>query len=106
MNKQMKTFKDLTFTPHPMYICDGLTARLYFDNGYGISVVRFKIPLLDGYGSFTDNEEEWECAILRLKDGEWEVCFDTSITDDVIGYLLADDVTDLMFKIQSLDKDK
>lgn len=37
----MKTFEDLKFEPHKTG--NGLMARLFFPNGYGVSVVRFKL---------------------------------------------------------------
>ncbi len=96
------TFKDLKFDPHP--VGDGLMARMEFKNGYGISVVRFKIPSIPGfrsrteYGSYTNNEKEWEAAVT--KGGN--LCYDTPITDDVVGHLSEADVTALMAKIQDL----
>ena len=101
----MKTFENLEFKTHP--IGNGLMARMEFDNGYGISVVRFKLtgdPFVDicaqnsTYGSYTSNEEEWEIAVL--KDGD--ICYSTSITDDVLGNLSDDDVTNTMKQIQKL----
>ncbi len=37
----MKTFNDLVFNPHP--INNGVVSRLYFGNGYGVSVVTTNI---------------------------------------------------------------
>lgn len=104
----MKTFKDLEFKPHP--IGNGWRARLFFPNGYGISVVRFRLPsglcvgglLVDGYGSYTSNENEWEVAIWRNIGQEWQIAYDTPIADDVIGHLDAEGVSDVMKKIQKL----
>ena len=39
----MKTFKNLKFEPHTTG--EGLSAKLFFKNGYGVSVVRFKMPI-------------------------------------------------------------
>lgn len=90
----MKTFKDLKFTK----CTNGLDAKMYFENGYGISVIRFKTPY--GYGSYTLNEKQWEIAVLRGED----ICYDTPITDNVIGYLSAREVTKIMKQIQQLPK--
>ena len=95
----MKTFKDLKFEPHQF---DGLQARMYFPNGYGISVVRFKIMGSSGYGSYTSNDKEWEIAVIKGDKGGWGLCYDTPITDDVIGYLTARQVTSVMKQIQEL----
>lgn len=34
-----------------------------------------------------------------------ELCYDTPITDDVIGYLTSDEVFDLLDKIEQLESD-
>ncbi len=102
----MKTFKDLEFRLYPNM--DGVEAKLFFDNGYGISIIRFKLPgvslvnSLPVYGSYTSNENEWEAAILTGTKEDWHLCYNTAITEDVLGHLSEDDVTELMKKIQEL----
>ena len=87
----MKTFKDIEFKTNPMGEDFGIVSRTEFDNGYGVSVV--KSP--HTYGG---DKGLYELAIF--KDGE--ICYDTPITNDVIGYLRPIDVTDVMEKIQKL----
>ena len=87
----MKTFKDLEFIEHPSHM-GGVQSRIQFDNGYGASVV--KTPYT--YGG--DNGL-YELAVL---DSEGHLTYATSVTDDVIGYLRPEDVTDVMAKIQQL----
>lgn len=70
----MKTFKDLEFKPHTTG--EGLHGLLFFPNGYGISVVRFKLSH-GRYGSYTDNENEWEVAILFGNVESWELTYNT-----------------------------
>ena len=96
----MKTFKDLEFNPHSGG--NGVQALAFFDNGFGISVVQFKIGISGMYGSYTDNEDEWEIAVLKGDADGWNLTYDTPITDDVIGHLLEEEVTDVMKQIQSL----
>ena len=86
----MKTFKDLKFKQHPS--ADGIISRITFENGYGASVVRHEY-------SYGGKDGLYELAVLN-SDGE--LCYDTPITDDVIGYLRPEDVTDVMAKIQQL----
>ena len=89
----MKTFKDLDFQPHPnMGHVGGVQARIQFDNGYGASVVRSQYT----YGG---DKGLYELAVFG-KDGH--ITYDTPITNDVIGYLRPEDVTDVMEKIQQL----
>ena len=87
----MKTFKDVVFKTNPMGAEYGIVSRTEFDNGYGVSVVKSEYT----YGG---KDGLYELAVF--KDGE--ICYDTPITDDVIGYLRPEDVTDVMEKIQQL----
>jgi hypothetical protein len=86
----MKQFKDLQFKQHREL--NGVVARITFDNGYGASVVKHEY-------SYGGKDGLYELAVLD-KDGE--LCYDTPITEDVIGYLRDIDVTDVMEKIQQL----
>jgi hypothetical protein len=87
----MKQFKDIEFKPNPMGADFGIVSRTQFDNGYEASVVKSEYT----YGG---KDGLYELAVF--KDGE--ICYDTPITDDVIGYLRPEDVTDVMAKIQQL----
>jgi hypothetical protein len=87
----MKTFKDIEFKPNPMGAEYGIVSRTQFDNGYEVSVV--KSP-----HSYGGDKGLYELAIF--KDGD--ICYDTPITDDVIGYLRPEDVTDVMERVEKL----
>lgn len=86
----MKTFKDLEFKPHSMGV--GIMSRITFDNGFGASVV--KTPYT--YGG---DKDLYELAVIGSDGG---ITYTTSVTDDVVGYLRPEDVTDVMEKIQQL----
>ena len=85
----MKTFNDLDF--QPMEIGLGIIARINFDNGYGASII--KSP-----HSYGGNQDLYELAVIKDND----ICYDTPITDDVLGYLTEDDVTKYLNQIQNL----
>jgi len=87
----MKTFNDLDFNPMDMGIGIGIQARINFDNGYGASVI--KSPY-----SYGGNQDLYELAVIK----DNAICYDTPITDDVIGYLTEDDVTKYLGQIQEL----
>ena len=87
----MKTFKDLEFIEHLSHM-GGVQSRIQFDNGYGASVV--KTPYT--YGG---DKGLYELAVL---DSEGHLTYATPVTNDVIGYLRPEDVTDVMKKIQQL----
>lgn len=88
----MKTFTDLEFNPHPSGDQFGISARTTFDNGYGISVVK-------GPHTYGGDIGLYEAAVL---DSDGKLCYTTPLTQDVIGYLREEDVTDTMIQIQKL----
>jgi hypothetical protein len=101
----MKSFKDIVFKPHTSF--EGSHGLLFFPNGYGISVVRFKVPSptsKDGfrYGSYTSNENEWEVAVLFGNENDWDITYNTPITENVIGNQTEGEVDWLMIQIQEL----
>lgn len=85
----MKTFEDIEFKDHPTL--SGVVGRMYFENGYGVSVVR----TIFSYGG---REGLYELAVLD-KDG---LTYDTPVTSDVLGYLTPEEVTEYMKQIQLL----
>ena len=95
----MKTFKDLKFKSYKNG--NGLQATMGFDNGYGVSVIRFKIPGMSVYGSYTANDREWELAVLK----DDKLCYTTPITDDVVGNLTDEGVTKIMEQLQKLERE-
>ena len=87
-------FEDLTFTN------DGyneIYAHHIFDNHYGVSII--KTPY-----SYGGKEGLYELAILVMKPGDKysELCYDTPITNDVMGYLTPEDITDIMKQVSEL----
>lgn len=62
-----------------------------FKNGYGASVLRSSY-------SFGGDRGLFELAVL--KDGD--ICYSTPITNDVIGYLTADEVAKYLQQIEKL----
>lgn len=87
----MKTFKDLNFNPHPNNM-GGVQAIERFENGYGASIVCTPYT----YGG---KEGLYELAVFG-NDGH--ITYDTPITNDVLGYLSEQDVTEVLIKIQQL----
>jgi len=87
----MKRFKDLEFIeldPH----MNGVAARMMFENGYGVSVVRHSF-------SYGGKAGLYELAVL---DVDGEITYDTPVTDDVIGHLTPEGVTEKMAFLQVL----
>jgi hypothetical protein len=70
------------------------TQRLYrFDNGYGASVVRHEYS----YGT--------ELAVIRWDGSDFDLNYDTPLTNDVIGHLTESEVGDLLRRISKLTPD-
>jgi hypothetical protein len=67
-------------------------SRTFFDNGYGVSVVKHDY-------SYGGDKGLYELAVLN-ENGD--LTYDTPITEDVIGWLRPEDVTDVMIKVQQL----
>ena len=68
-----------------------------FDNGYGASVVTHSMS----YGG----DDEFELAVIISTDNEggWTLCYDTPITDDVIGHLTWQDAEEILTQIEALE---
>ena len=93
----MKTFQDLVFERHTVAIDtlpdykDAKQAVLDFDNGYGISVIIGRCFYSNGIDTY---------GVAVMKEGN--ICYSTPITDDVIGRLTTEQVTEVMKQIQEL----
>ena len=81
-------FSDLDFQSLPY---GGVQARHIFNNGYGVSVVRSPM-------SYGGSDGLYELAVLKGT----KLCYDTPITDDVLGYLTEEHVTNLLSQVESL----
>ena len=88
-------FSDLQFNPHKNYPDTGVQAKHFFDNGYGVSVVSFP-------GSYGFRDGLYESAVLKGTEEDWEICYDSVITDDVLGYQSEEEVEDLLRQIKNL----
>ena len=90
----MKTFNDLKFNLHPNPKFD-TQAIMFFKNGYGISVIT-------GKDAYSDDENPYECAVIKGNKRIWYMVYDTPITNDVIGFCDENKVTEIMKQIQEL----
>lgn len=100
MKNGFYTFEDLEFEPHPyMRISFTHQALMFFANGYGVSV------LIGGQG-YDEGSTPYELAVLEGNAKNWDLCYDTPITNDVLGYLTPEEVTDYMIEVQKLERAK
>ena len=93
-------FSDLQFQPHPSAAAVGVQAKHFFDNGYGVSVVRFRG--IAGGGSYGYEEGLYESAVLKGTEEKYEICYDSVITDDVLGHQTVEEVEELLQQIKDL----
>lgn len=75
---------------------DGKQAVGFFPNGYGYSIIQNAFS----YGSELGL---YEIAVLKGNGAYAEICYDTEITEDVIGHLTLDEATQVAEKIKNLE---
>lgn len=94
----MATFEDLVFVEECFKgILYSKYAKIFFPNGYGASVVT-------GTGCYISEDFPYELAVLKgTSVRNCVLCYDTPITDNVIGYLSESDVTRYLSKIEKLE---
>jgi len=84
------TFDDLVFEDiSETTISGNKRAKLFFKNGYGVSVL------------FHQNKE-YGVAVLKGVEEAWDICYDTSVTSDVLRCDNSHQIDDLMKEIQEL----
>jgi len=92
-------FSEIPFHPYNVAGAHGVTARIHFSNGYGLSIVKVYDDLNgDSHGA---DEDLYEAAVL--KNGG--MCYDTHITGfekKVIGFLSESDVEKLINEVDKL----
>lgn len=83
-------------------VFDGVQMLYRFENGYGASVIRH----LHSYGS---EDGLWELAVIQWGEGiaelgedQWDIVYDTGITDDVLGRLQWSTVIEILGDIKDL----
>lgn len=84
-------------------IKDGVGTKLFvsdqrvyrFDNGYGASVI-------SGEHAYSDIDHPYELAVIKFDGDGFDLVYDTPITSDVIGYLDANGVNEVLKQIKAL----
>ena len=68
-----------------------------FGNGYGASVVQ-------GPYSYGGPDGLYDLAVIKFDgSGEWDLTYETPVTDDVLGHLTVDDVAAALAGIAALE---
>ena len=87
----MSTFKTLPSNQ----INDGIQYLAFYPNGYGASIVQHRY-------SYGHDQGLWELAVIKGTEEDWNICYDTHITSDVLGYLSDSEVEETLALIQAL----
>jgi len=99
----MITFDNIEFKQH--VTGNGVHGLIFFPGGYGLSVVRYRHP--SGGGSYTSNDtEDYEVAIIKGRKGNWKICYDTILTNDVLGFQTKEDINKIINHVQRLYNDE
>lgn len=76
---------------------EGVNHKFVFPNGYGASVIKH-------FGSYGCEKDLFELAVLKkVTDNNYNLCYSTEITNDVIGHLTNKEVLELLEKIKNLE---
>lgn len=70
--------------------------KFRFENNYGASVIKY-------FGSYGYDDDLFELAVLKFNGDIVQICYDTPLTNDVLGYLTNDDVLSLLDAIKNLE---
>ena len=89
----MSTFKTLPSNQ----INDGIQYLAVYPNGYGASIVQHKY-------SYGHDQGLWELAVIKGTEEDWNICYNTPITSDVLGWLSEAEVEDVLVQIEALSK--
>jgi hypothetical protein len=73
----------------------GIQSLFRFDNGYGASVVQ-------GPYTYGGDRGLWELAVIVWNGDDYDLTYETPVTDDVIGHLGEGDVGELLMQIEAL----
>jgi len=88
MTKGFKKFKS-----NP--INGGIQYTNFYPNGYGVSIVKHSF-------SYGNTQGLWELAVLKGNESEWDLCYETEITNGVLGYLTEKDVNQVCKRVSEL----
>ena len=69
-----------------------MSYKEFFSNGYGVSIISH------------DHSYGLELAVLKGNEDTWAICYDTPITNDVLGYLEPEQLTEVIKEVKALPR--
>ena len=92
----MKLYKNKIVNQTESRGISGVQFIIEFQNGYGASII-------NNFMSYGGEDGLLELAVIIFdSEGDWKICYDTEITDDVIGYLTFEQTEEILDKISEL----
>jgi hypothetical protein len=89
-------FTDLQFIQHPdLPYEEAIQAVHIFPNSYGVKVCSFP-------GSYGFVEGLYEVSVIKGTLGNYQTCYDTPITDEILGHRDEIDVENIMSEVEEL----
>ena len=91
-------FEDYLIGGVGIYRHGGVQYLFKFENGYGASVIKDEV-------SYGHNHDLWELAVIKFDnecDSDFNLCYETPITDYVEGCLTDKEVRSLLRRIKEL----
>lgn len=76
---------------------NGFQYLKFFDNGYGVSIIKNDM-------SYGHELGLWELAVIKGNMEDYDICYDTPITDNTIGFLNEQEVNDLVDQVEAYEK--
>jgi hypothetical protein len=73
----------------------GIQYLAFFPNGYGVSIVQHSF-------SYGNEKGLWEMAVIKGDDEDWDIIYDTPITNDVLGHLSENEVDEYVEQVMAL----
>lgn len=73
---------------------NGIQYLNFWPNGYGVSIVRHDFS--------RTKKNTWEIAILQGTKENWDICYSTPITDDVLSNMTDDEVNKICEQVSKL----
>lgn len=94
MESMLEKIEETTYEHRNLHGGDQFIIK--FANGYGASIVRHQ-------RSYGYRQGLWELAVIHNdRTNKWPLCYKTPITNDVIGWLEANRVGEILYKIKGL----
>ena len=86
------SFKSL---PSRVVYDTGIQYLAFYPNGYGASIVQHEF-------SYGNRDGLWELAVIKGTEEDWNICYETPITNDVLGHLSENEVDEILTQIEAL----